>query len=1662
MGGEFDRNKALGVALLASLVVVNAAVSYRNARAIRGDADWVEHAHEVLAVLGGVRADVRDLQASQLDYLLSGDDQALTPFRRADARLREGIARLGELTSDDPGRAPRVAALGELVRRESAQFGEAIRVRREEGLEAARDRVGASRSLVDEAGRAIDAIEAEEGALLRDRRVRTERSYRRAVLFGAAGTAFGLAAVGGVAWLLARGAAARRRGDEARARLAAIVESSDDAIVGKTAAGIVQTWNAGAEALFGYPAAEAVGRPIDLIVPPDRRGESRAVLARIARGERVEPFETVRLTRDGRQVDVSVSVSPIRDAAGRVVGASKVVRDVGPRKRAERLARQGEERFRTAADQAPVLIWIADATRACVWFNRPWLEFTGRTMEQERGDGWTAGVHPDDLGRRLDAYAASFDARVPFAVEYRLRRRDGEYRWLLDNGAPLYDPEGGFTGYIGSCVDVTDQKAAEAGAREAAAANAKFRTLFEQGLQFAGVLSLDGVVVEANRSCLDSCGFARPDVIGRPFWECGWWSPSPELAEMIRDACRRAAAGETIRGESQYFLADGSQRVVDLVLAPVVDDAGRVLFLSSTGTDVTDRKRAEQAVRESEARLREFADAAPAMLWATDSDGSCTFLSRGWSEFTGQVESEGLGRGWLDAIHPDDRARVEGAMRAANARREPFSLEHRLRRGDGSYRCVLDAGRPRLAEAGELLGYVGSVIDVDDRKAGEESLRRSEDRYRTLFSSIDQGFCVVEVLFDGDRPVDYRFLEANPVFETQTGLRAVVGRRVTELVPDLEDRWFAIYGRVATTGEPVRVVEGSEAMGRWFDVFAFRVDEPEARTVAILFTDVTARRLDELERDRLHRHVAEERERLAEAFERSPAFVALLRGPGHVYERTNERFLQLVGRRDLIGKSVREAVPEVGEQGYFETLDRVYRTGEAYVATDRRLTLGRGPGGAMEERWLDFVFQPLLDPDGGVTGILIHGIDLTDRKRAEVQLREKDQRLQLLLENAADYAVVVTDPGGIVVDWAGGASAVTGFAPADVLGGPADVLFTPEDREAGRPAYEMETAAREGRAEDKRWHMRKDGSQFFGEGVMVPLRGDGGLHGFGKVFRDMTARKRAEESVRFLADASASLAELVDYESTLQRIANIAVGGFADWCAVDVLDDDGGRRRLAVTRSEPTTTTSARVADAAGREAEEITGVIPHVLRTGEPEVVFDLADLKPDAAPQGWDRILRLRAAGVRSYLCVPVVSRGRVVGGITFLSASDRRRFGREELRVAQDLAERVAVAIENARLYRDLQEADRRKDEFLATLAHELRNPLSPVRNGVQILRLGGPDGAARERTLAMMDRQIAHLVRLVDDLMDVSRVTSGKVVLRREPVDLRSVVESAVETSRQMIDAGGHGLEVRLAATPLTLDADRTRLVQVVANLLNNAAKYTPHGGRIELSAGRDGDWAVVRVADTGIGVPADMLPRIFDMFTQVGTSLDRAQGGLGIGLTLVRRLVEMHGGTVAAESAGPDRGAVFTVRLPLARDPQGPVDGPEAASDEPAAPRRNILVVDDNRDSAESLAQLLGLQGHDVRTAHDGPEALRTLETFRPHLILLDLGLPGMSGFEVARRIRASVGLKGVRLAALTGWGQDEDRRRTREAGFDHHLVKPADPAAVEAILADLEAPPRVS
>jgi PAS domain S-box-containing protein len=630
-------------------------------------------------------------------------------------------------------------------------------------------------------------------------------------------------------------------------------------------------------------------------------------------------------------------------------------------------------------------------------------------------------------------------------------------------------------------------------------------------------------------------------------------------------------------------------------------------------------------------------------------------------------------------------------------------------------------------------------------------------------------------------------------------------------------------------------------------------------------------------------------------------------------------------------------------------------------------------------------------------------------KRAIVSTEE---RLRLIMESVKDYAIILLDPAGRVIEWNTGAENFFGYSEAEVVGQSFALFFSPEDKDdAGR---ELKTAGVEGRAQNEGWHVRKDGSRFWAAGVTTALRdANGGLLGFGKVIRDWSERKRMEDHLRRVEER---------FRLFMENVKEYAVF---------MLDLDG------------------RVVDW-NLGAEHVLGYGEEIL--GQPFAIFFAPDERQAGVPEqelksatqnGWasDDRWHVRKDGTYFWaLGITTALRddhGVLKGFTKVLRDSTDRKHFEEELE-KRNLA---------------LQEASRRKDEFLAVLAHELRNPLAPIFNALSILVEEHLPEATRRETLLLVDRQVRQLARLVDDLLDVSRVTRGKIQLRKQPLALQVVVHNAVRTCGPLLDAHRHELSLSLPADPIWLEADPTRLEQVVVNLLTNSAKYSKDGSRITIAASRDRGVAVLSVRDAGVGIAPDLLPHVFDLFTQGKRSLDRSQGGLGIGLTLVRKLVELHDGTVEARSEGANQGSEFVVRLPILQEVPKPaplqstVQAP-LASENPL----RILVVDDNVDAAESMRLLLTMMGHDVQTLHTGAGAVQAATELQPDVMLLDIGLPGLTGYEVAEQIRGTKGLENILLAAVTGYGQEEDHRRSKKAGFDYHLVKPVDPQQLVQIL----------
>jgi len=689
-----------------------------------------------------------------------------------------------------------------------------------------------------------------------------------------------------------------------------------------------------------------------------------------------------------------------------------------------------------------------------------------------------------------------------------------------------------------------------------------------------------------------------------------------------------------------------------------------------------------------------------------------------------------------------------------------------------------------------------------------------------------------------------------------------------------ERYWSTVHTPVlGDDGKPIMVVQNPVDVTE-----LYRYDE-QSKVASLQLAPPSENNAENFNRAQMHealsRILNNEREHLRSLFNQSPGFVAVLMGPKHVFEMVNEAYYQLVGHRDLIGKPVWDALPEVAGQGFEEHLDQVYSTGEAWQTRAMPVAVQRERGGPINRRYIDLVYEPYKDQYGKTIGIFAQGYDVTDVVEAQLAKRESDERLR----DGMDAAKMV------VWDW-------------DVATG--ELLYS--------------------------------------ENIQLVL-------GFSPV--------RMDEIAPYLHPED--------------------------------------RKRIA----------------AAHKAALEGTGAYQEVVRFN-----------RPDTGQQLW------------------VDSRGKVKHD------AEGRPVGIRGVSV--DVTERYQAELE-------LREANRKKDEFLAMLAHELRNPLAPISTAAEMLRMTAASDSRTKKASEVISRQVKHMTSLVDDLLDVSRVTRGMVQLDKEYVDIKAAVASAVEQSRPLIESRGHSLTVRTDAAQTTVEGDRTRLIQVIANLLNNAAKYTPQGGEISLKVRSEVGLIEISVTDSGIGIDNKLLPHIFDLFTQAERTPDRAQGGLGIGLALVKTMVGLHGGTIQAHSAGQGAGSTFTITLPAVSMQDGRL---EMGRDEfaPHARSVHVMIVDDNVDAGETLAALMEAQGHRVTVQAHPLEAIQVAFQDPPQVFILDIGLPEIDGYELARRLRAEQRTSNAQFIALTGYGQAHDKVLSAAAGFDFHLVKPVDIVMLNKVL----------
>ena len=1337
-----------------------------------------------------------------------------------------------------------------------------------------------------------------------------------------------------------------------------------------------------------------------------------------------------------------VAISPILNAGGQPERLLAVSRDVTQRQQAEFVLRERTAQFESLLNAAPLGAYLIDADFCIRLVNRsarPTFgaipELIGRDFGEVLHILWPLKRAEENIKLFRHTLETGEPCHVPEMIEQRADRAGFEYyEWQIDR---IMLPDGRY-GVVCYFRDISERVLAQQKIRDA---EWRMRYATESARLSYVEVDLASGVAQTPDNFASVMGYAAP--LAGHHGSVG----AALLLEhvVLQDRERVAAAlqeffgGHSV-GQLEYRVLgdDQVERWIETRWSTAFAPDGEPATTFATNLDITERKQAELATRQSEERFRALVMASTDVVYRMSPDWSEMRQLLGQNFISDTTEPN---RNWLqEYIHPNDQQRVMAVIHEAIRTKSLFEMEHQVVTVDGSLGWTFSRAVPMLDANGEIVEWFGTASDVTQQKLAEQALRESEHRYRSLFDSMDEGYCIVEMIFDkNDQAVDYRFLEVNSAFEQQSGMREATGKRMRELVPGHDQAWFEIYGKVALTGEAIRFTHEAKALGeRWFDVYAFRFGEAENRKVAILFTNITQQHETETA-------LRESEQRFRAVVTASTDLMCRMspdwREMRQIYDKS------FVVTTDVTNLNWLENYVYRDDQPRLMALVNEAIRNKTQFEMEHRVRLADGSWGWMLSRAV-----PVLDAQGELIEWFGTGSDVTERKRAEQALRESEERYRSLFNSI--------DEGFCLID----------------------VLFDPHNKPVDfrflelNPAFERQTGMQGAAGKRMRELVPDIEALWFEAYGQVALTGKAcRFVNEAKPLRrwfDVYAMRVGGTDSRKVAVLFTNITERMTVEAALrrseERFRALFDGGPVGMYSCDSAGviQNFNRRAVELWERQP----------AQGETSDRFRSVFNFYLPDGTllpPSQNPMSLILKGEVVAVRDLEVILERPDGSRIVVIVNCVAlrneQGEITGALTcFLDVTERSRLLQQTREQAQVLAE-----------------LGRRKDEFLAMLSHELRNPLAAVSNAVNLLRLQQDQSPVQHQARSIIERQVGQLKHLVDDLLDVSRISTGRVQLRLEPVAVSAIVERAVETALPLITQQRHELTVAMSAEPVWLHADAARLEQVLVNLLTNAAKYTDNGGHIWLSVEQDVDSLVPMVAitvrDSGIGIAPDLLPHIFDLFTQAERSLDRSEGGLGIGLSLVQRLVELHGGVVTASSV-PGQGSEFVVRLPMLvrsradlplvasaalsvakAPPASALPVPSAASDSstspapPAGSGCRVLLVDDNADAVQTLAMLLEMSGYAVHLAYDGLSAIEAAIAHQPDVVLLDIGLPGLNGYQAAQRIRQQATLKGVVLIALTGYGRDTDRERSQQAGFDHHLVKPASFDEIDALLRTVSA-----
>ncbi len=1115
-------------------------------------------------------------------------------------------------------------------------------------------------------------------------------------------------------------------------------------------------------------------------------------------------------------------------------------------------------------------------------------------------------------------------------------------------------------------------------------------------------------------------------------------------ARVLREGVAVGLANHTV-----LLSKGGGETPIDDSGAPIRGADGRLVGVVLVFHDITERRRSEASLLRRERELTDFVENATVGLHWVGEDGLILWANRAELQMLGYKEEEYVGHN-IAEFHVD-REVIEDILCRLKNKEALDEYEARLRAKDGSVRYVQVNSNVMWGDGGEFVHTRCFTRDITAQRQVEEV----QLRLAAIVESSDDAII--------GKTLDGTVTNWNAAAQRLYGYSAeeIVGRHISTIVPpELNDELEAILTRIRDGGkvehlETTRVTKGGEQINVSVTISPIKSASGYVVGASTIARDITERKRDEAERARLTEQVEVERRRLRDLVSHVPGIVWEAWGEPDAASQRIDFVSDHV--EQLLGYTVEEWLRT---PNFWLTI--VHPEDRERAAAEARAKFDSGLGGTSSFRWVakDGRVVPveaqsvvIHDERGERVGMRGVTMDISARQRAEAEIRESELRYRALAD-AMPQIVWTTRADGYADYYNRRWFKYTGLTFEQTEGWGFQPVLHPDDVErtlrtwatcvqTGEP-YRIEYRFRRASDGQYRWHL----------GRAEPLRDAAGqiVKWFGAA-TDIHDQKESEERLRFLAEAGALLASTLDYEATLARLARLGVAALADYCLIDVIEDDGSVRRVATAHADPS--------------LEELTGElrkfppdlrrgggVAEVLRTGRTQTIGSISEERLRQVSVGGEHAALLSRLGLKSYMSVPLITRGRIIGALSFAHTSSERAYTPTEVTFAEELARHAAIAVDNARLYGRAREVNRAKDEFLATLSHELRTPLTPIIGWTHMIRSGHIGERDAEKGLRVIDKNSQALSRLINDLLDMSSILSGKMRIERAGVELSSVVREAVETTRPLAESRGVSFDVALCEgdASLNVNGDRTRLVQVFWNLLNNAVKFSPKGGRVRVECRPDEGAARVEVSDDGAGIPEAFLPHVFERFRQADGSTTRAHGGLGIGLALVKSFVEAHGGTVSAASEGEGRGSRFVVSLPLVRgDAEAEDDGagvPEEAETCDEMGTCHVLIVEDARDTLDMLRVVFAARGYRTTACDSAEEALRVAESTRFDIIVSDIGLPRIDGYELIRQLRRLPHLSDIPAVALTGYAASKDAETALGAGFDAHIPKPVDPSVL--------------